>query len=92
MLYFGRSNGAALGARSNSEMRQRFGDRFFKLAAPLERVPTWPTGPEASVQILCRFIDQIVKLDRYEAQQLSRRRAASRALDALQATRANKTS
>ena len=69
-----------------------FGDPFLKLAAPLERIPTWPAGPEASVQILSRFIDQIVRLDRYEAQQLSRRKAASRALDALQATRANKIS
>lgn len=66
-----------------------FGEQFLRLAAPLERIPTWPAGPEASVQILSRFIDQIVKLDRYEAQQLSRRNAASRALDALQAARAN---
>ena len=61
-----------------------------KLAAPLKRVPTWPSGPEASVEILSRFINQIVTLDRYEARQLSRRKAAFRALDALQATRANK--
>jgi hypothetical protein len=69
-----------------------FGDRFFKLTAPLERFPTWPSGPDASVQILSRFIDQIVTLDRYEAQQLARRKAAFRALDALEATRANKVS
>ena len=67
-----------------------FGDRCIKLAAPLTRFPTWPSGPEASVQIFSRFINQIVKLDRYEAQQLSRRKAAFRALDALQAARANK--
>ena len=67
-----------------------FGDRFLKLAAPLKRVPTWPSGPEASVEILSRLINEIAKLDRYEAQQLSRRKAAFRALDALQATRANK--
>ena len=66
-----------------------FGDRCMKLA-PLKRFPTWPSGPEASVQIFSRFINQIVKLDRYEAQQLSRRKTAFRALDALQAARANK--
>lgn len=62
-----------------------FGTRFLEIAAPLERFPTWPSGPEASVQIFSRFINQIVKLDRYEAQQLSRRKAAVRVLDMLQA-------
>jgi hypothetical protein len=58
------------------------------MAAPIERSPTWPSGPEASVQIFSRFINEIGKLDRYETQQLSRRKAAFRELDTLQAKKA----
>ena len=68
-----------------------FAERFLKLI-PLERMPGWPSGPAASMQIFSRFINRIVKLDRYEAQQVSRRQAAFRALDALQETKANKVS
>lgn len=61
-----------------------FGARFFQLAAPLQRNPPIPTGPEAPLVILERFISKIVKLDRYEDRELSRRRAALRALEALE--------
>lgn len=69
-----------------------FGERFIRLAAPLERVPPRPSGPEANVVILSRFIGQVAKLDRYEARQLSRRKAAFRALEMLHASQAKKIS
>ena len=55
---------------------------------PLQRSPPIPSGPEAEVEILSNFIDRAAKLDHYEAQQLSRRRKAVRAFDALHASKA----
>ena len=54
---------------------------------PLQRIPPIPSGPEAEVEILGRFIGQAAKLDRYEAEQLARRRKAIRELAALHASK-----
>jgi hypothetical protein len=66
-------------------------ERAFMLAFPLERTPPIPSGPDAEVEILGRFIGKVAKLDRYEVRELSRRRSAYRALDALRASKAAKT-
>jgi hypothetical protein len=68
-----------------------FGERFIGLAAPLKRSPPRPRGPEANVVIFSRFIDQVAKLDRYEARELSRRKASIRALEALRASKPGKS-
>jgi hypothetical protein len=66
-------------------------ERAFMLSFPLERTPPIPSGPDAEVEILGRFIGKVAKLDRYEVRELSRRRSAYRALDALRASKAAKT-
>jgi hypothetical protein len=62
-----------------------FGTRFMKIAAPLERIPPIPSGRDAPLSILERFISKVEKLDRYEDGDLSRRKAALCALEALRA-------
>jgi hypothetical protein len=69
-----------------------FSERFFALAAPMKRVPPRPSGPEASIEILSRFIGQVHKLDRYEQRELSRRKTAFRALESLRLSRAQEES
>jgi len=66
-------------------------ERAFMRAFPLKRTPPIPSGPDAEVEILGRFIGEVAKLDRYELRELSRRRSAYRALDALRASKAAKT-
>lgn len=66
-------------------------ERLFMLTFPLERNPPIPSGPDAEIEILGRFIAKIATLDRYEAREMSRRGAAYRALDALRALRTAKS-
>ena len=63
-------------------------EQMMRPVPPPERIPPPPSGPDAEVEILSRFIDRVAKLDRYEARQISRRRKAVGALDALQASKA----
>ena len=61
-------------------------------AIPFKRTPPKPSGPEAEVEILTRFIGQVAKLDRYETRELARRKMAFRALEALRVSKARKIS
>jgi len=86
-----RRNVPAVEAKRDPEDGSTPEERAFMRAFPLKRTPPIPSGPDAEVEILGRFIGEVAKLGRYELRELSRRKSAYRALGALRASKAAKT-